>query len=226
MPDTDAKSISPESARALFAIPAFRLFWAARFCDLLAVQIQAVTLAWQVYAVARISHNVPEAALMVGFIGLAQFLPLFALTLNAGAAADRNDRRVIMMLCVGVEIACSVGLALYAFSHREALWPIFAAAAAFGAARAFFSPSSTALAPTLVPRALLPRAIAWNSLNWQSASIIGPAIGGLLCALSPAVAYSASAGLYGLSLLLLVFLKSPARPEPVTASRVALIKEG
>ena len=59
-------AVSPESAKALFAIAPFRLFWAARFCDLLAVQVQAVTMAWQVYAMARLTRSVPEAALMVG----------------------------------------------------------------------------------------------------------------------------------------------------------------
>ena len=73
----------------------------------LRVQIQAIALAWQVYAVARQSASVSEAALAVGMLGLAQFLPMFALTLFAGHAADIYDRRKIMMAGLGVQLCTS-----------------------------------------------------------------------------------------------------------------------
>lgn len=215
-------------APGLFGPGPFRMFWAARFLDLLAVQVQAVTLAWQVYQIARdqLGQSVGEAALSVGIVGLAQFLPLFALTLNAGAAADRTDRRLIMGLCIGVEMACVAALAALTIGGLTALWPIFALAAVFGAARAFFNPASTALAPMLVSREQLPRAIAWNSINWQTAAIFGPALGGLLCAISPAVSYVVVAVLYALSLAFLFALRADTKPVRQLASRVALIKEG
>ncbi|HEX8233800.1 MAG TPA: MFS transporter [Caulobacteraceae bacterium] len=219
---------SPSGAAALFGPGPFRLFWTARFLDLLAVPMQAVTLAWQVYQIARdhLHLSVEQAALQVGIVGLAQFLPLFALTLNAGAAADRTDRRLIMGLCIGVEMVSVIVLAALTAGGLRTLWPIFALAAVFGAARAFFNPASTALAPMLVPRELLPRAIAWNAINWQAAAIIGPAVGGLLCAVSPALSYAVVAGLYALSLLFLLAMRANTRPEPRHESRVALIKEG
>ena len=71
----------------------YALYWGARFCAVLGTQAQAVTLGWQVYEVARGTRSVPEAALLVGMIGLAQFVPLFLLTLPAGEVADRRDRR-------------------------------------------------------------------------------------------------------------------------------------
>jgi len=78
----------------------------------------------------------------------------------------------------------------------------------------------------LVPRALLPRAIAWNSLAWQSASIIGPALGGVLCAASPAISYSVSMGLYVLAAGALVMIRGETRPAVQPGSRWALVKEG
>ena len=78
-------------AKALFGQRDYRHFWFARFMDLLAVQIQAVTIAWQVYELARRQgYDVGEAALAVGMIGLAQFIPLFFLSLISGATADRH----------------------------------------------------------------------------------------------------------------------------------------
>ena len=93
-------------------------------------------------------------------------------------------------------------------------------------ARAFYNPASTALAPMLVPTPLLPRAIAWNSLSWQSAAIAGPALGGLLCAISPAVSYSVVGVIYLVSIGTLLLVKVPQTHVRQTASRIALAKEG
>jgi MFS family permease len=215
-----------DGARALLRQRGYVLFWLSRFIDNLAVQSQGVTIAWQVYAVARRSSSVAESAFAVGMIGLAQFLPLAALTLLAGDTADRHDRRRILMVCIAVEIVCVGILAALSLRGAVALWPIFALAVVFGAARAFFAPASSALGPTLVPRELLPRSIAWSSLAWQGAAITGPALGGLLCAVSPALAYGVAGGLYLVSLIGLFCLEPPARPAPPTASRTELIREG
>jgi MFS family permease len=215
------------SAAALFRHGDYRFFWISRFLDLLGVQIQAVTIAWQVYALARDQHySVGESAFAVGMIGLAQFIPLFFLSLISGATADRRERKMIMAACITVEIVCVAVLAGLSWSGRIELWHIFALAVVFGSARAFFSPASTATAPMLVPRSLLPNAIAWNSLNWQSASILGPAIGGLLCAQSPALAYSVTTVLYVLGLGVLMLVRTDTTPRRQHGSRVELIKEG
>jgi MFS family permease len=96
----------------------------------------------------------------------------------------------------------------------------------FGAGRAFLSPASSAMGPMLVPRPLLPRAIAWNSLSWQTGSIVGPALGGLLCAISPATAFGTSVGLFLVAGLLLLGIKASTRPVVQPGSRWTLIKEG
>ena len=155
-----------------------------------------MTIAWQVYAVARLSHDVRQAAFAVGMIGLAQFLPVIALTLPAGEIADRYDRRLIAAICLAVDAATAAALAILAFVDGHAIWPIYVAAILFGSARTFLSPANTALGPMLVPRPLLPKAIAWTSLAWQGASIIGPALGGVLCAISPVTAFGVAFGFY------------------------------
>src|SRR5690606_15024286 len=109
--------------------------------------------------IARRTSSVPEAAFAVGMIGLAQFLPLFALTLTAGETADRHDRRVILIACVGLEFLTVAALASRGIWAADSLWPIFVAAALFGCARAFYGPAGSATAPMLVPIELLPRAI-------------------------------------------------------------------
>jgi MFS family permease len=218
--------IDPAEAAVLFRQRPFMFFWAARFLANIGSTAQTITIAWQVYAIARQTEDVRHAAFAVGMIGLAQFLPLFALTLTAGETADRYDRRVISMICVGLEVCTSGALAFMAFSHVKAVWPIYIVAVVFGASRAFMSPANTALGPMLVPRSLLPRAIAWNSLAWQGASILGPALGGVLCAISPAVSYSVSLSLYLCAAVSLSLIRATTRPVLQPGSRWALVKEG
>jgi len=212
--------------RALMAQRAYVLMWLARLMGNLATQIESIALAWQVYAVARLSGSVAQGAFAVGMLGLAQFLPMFVLALIAGETADRHDRRIIMALCMVVELASAGALCALAVSHSSVLWPIYLIAVAFGVARVFFSPASAALGPTLVPPVLLPRAIAMNSLNWQMASVIGPAIGGLLVAGSSALAFGAAAALFGGSIVLLCCFVSPPQAWSQGTSRVEQIKEG
>jgi MFS family permease len=202
----------------------YRVFWIARLLQTLAVMCEAVTIGWQVYAVARFSHSVQESAFLVGMVGLAQFLPLFALTLFAGEATDRYNRKTIMLVCLAVEIVCDGGLGLLALHPQPSLLPIFAIAVVFGAIRAF--PVTSAMAPMLVPRAELPRAIAWSSLAWQGGSVVGPMLAGFLIGVSPAVSYGAAVILFIGSGLCIVLIRTDTSPDYQGGKRMALIKEG
>lgn len=217
---------NPATLNDLLRVRPYVWFWIGRLSTTLAVQVQAIALAWQVYAVARHSSSVNQAALAVGMLGLAQFLPMFALTLFAGHAADIYDRRKIMMAGLVVQLLTSALFAAMAHGGLNILWPIYGVAALLGCARAFYTPASAALAPTLVERRLIPRAIVVNSAGNQMATIVGPAMGGLLVAASPVAAFVVSGLLCLASLVSLLLVKSPPRQPPPTASRWALIAEG
>ncbi|MDB5419674.1 MAG: permease of the major facilitator superfamily, partial [Phenylobacterium sp.] len=189
-------------------------------------QIQSVAMGWQMYAIARQTRSVEESAFLVGMIGLAAFAPVFLLTLPAGETADRHDRKTVLMFCFAGEILTVLTLAIATWRGVASITLLLIVAAAFGAARAFFAPANTAMGPMLVPRILLPRAIAWNSLAWQTASIAGPAAGGLLVALSPTHAYVATFLLYLLSALFVALIRKPTQPQVQPGSRWALMKEG
>ncbi len=124
----------------LFRHKDFGLFWGAILCANIAVQIESVTIGWQIYALARTTLSIDQSAFLVGMVGLAQFLPLMLLTLYAGSIADRHDRRLIVMLSLGVEILCIIGLTGFALQPQSNLHAIFLIAAVFGAARAFLNP--------------------------------------------------------------------------------------
>jgi MFS family permease len=212
---------------SVFRYRDYRLFWTGRVFTTLAVQAQSITIGWQVYTVARRFNSVEQGAFLVGMVGLAQFLPLFLLTFIAGAIADRRDRRAIMLGCLCVELVCTLTLAAMALHPTVRLAPIFAVAALFGASRAFLSPAQGAMGPMLVPREVLPRAIAWTSLGYQSASIIGPWLGGALCAVSPSAAYVGAAVLYAVALVSLTCVRADTRPSGHTGrAPLELVREG
>jgi MFS family permease len=218
--------IPTDESASLLARRPYVLFLAGRSLGTLATGSQSVVIAWEIYELARQTMSLAEAAFVVGMIGLAQFLPLFALTLIAGETADRHDRRSILALCYLAQLLISAGLAVRS-AIGGGLWPIFALAGVFGCARAFFQPTASALGPMLVPLWLLPRAIATNSLTNQLALILGPALGGLLCVASPVLGYAVSAGLYATSACCALLIRADTRPpiEP-HRSRVDQIREG
>ncbi|HWA44404.1 MAG TPA: MFS transporter [Hypericibacter adhaerens] len=164
----------------------FALFGAANFLATIAMQMQAVAIGWQVY-------DLTASPFRLGMIGLAEFLPAIGLALVVGPVADRFDRRRIMLLALGGEALCSVGLLFLAVSGHAAFWPILAIASAFGTARAFVAPASRAMMPSLVPPELLNNAVAWSSVSWQVATIGGPALGGFIYLAGPDAVYGTAA---------------------------------
>ncbi len=151
----------------------FRLFWFSRSLATLSFQALAVAVAWQVYSASG-------SAMDLGYVGLAQFLPMFLLTLPAGQLADRFDRRRIIALCQALAAFGAALLCLGTLAGGLAQWQIYAVIALIGAARAVEAPTLAALLPSLVPRVLVPRASAWSASANQTAQICGPAMGGLL----------------------------------------------
>lgn len=212
--------------RELLASRDFMRFWLARITATLGVQIQSVALGWQMYAVARKTMPVAEAAFYVGMLGLAAFIPVFLLALPAGEAADRYDRRRILLWCYALEILTALILLGAAIAQVASIPLLLAISFLFGLSRAFMGPAATATAPMLVPRSLLPRAIAWNSLAWQSASIVGPALGGLLLSHSVSLAYGTTVALYALAAICVGLIGTSTQPQTQPGSRLALMREG
>lgn len=148
------------------------------------MMIQSVAVAWQVYDIAR-------NPLALGYVGLFQFLPLAIFTLPAGAMADRVDRRAMLAGTYVLQTICSALFVAMTIHTPHAIWPFYAVLALFGTARAFAAPASQSLLPNLVPEERFPRAVALTSSTRQTAVIVGPALGGAIYLIGPAVAYAA-----------------------------------
>jgi MFS family permease len=153
----------------------FKTFLMARLLAVLAGQVQAVVVAWQVYDLTR----QPSA---LAYVGLAQFLPMLVLLLPAGDLIDRFSRKPILALSWATSTLCAALLWWLAGHGSAGVSGIYAVLVLFGCARAFSAPALQSLLPQIVPREQLAQAIAANSMLLRAASVGGPFFGGLLYA--------------------------------------------
>ncbi len=171
--DGPVKDGAARRGTAAFAFRDFRLYQLARALVIMGAEAQAVAVAWQVYS---ITHR----AIDLGYTGLALFLPGLLFMLPAGHAADRYDRRVVILVCYALQLVCTVTLFLLAFRGTHNVLLIYAVLFLIGTGRAFSGPASSALVPHLVPQEHFVNAITWGATIFQISNIAGPAAGGLL----------------------------------------------
>lgn len=191
----------------------FRNYWISRLSMTLAQYAMLLIIGWQTYSIARDSGlDEQTSAGYLALIGLLQFLPLFVLTPFVGLAADRFDRRSLARLTVSAQFFSALLLAWTTWQGTISLQVLFAIAVVLGIARAFNGPALSALAPNLVPKAILPNAIALSSIAWQTGMIGGPALGGYLYVVSPALPYAAAAALFAVSVTALSLIGKVPQP--------------
>lgn len=185
------------------------------------MQIQAVAVAWQIW-------ELTEDPFALGLVGLAQFGPMFALTLYAGDVADRYDRRRILSLTYALDAVCAALFLALTLSGVSESWPYFATLVVFGAARAFSAPASQSLLPQIVPLADLPRAISISSTVFQVAVIAGPALGGAVLLLGASAAYAICLCLFATGAVVVfgITMMAPPRRDASSASLFDRVAEG
>src|SRR5579859_1195606 len=146
----------PRRGIEAFASRDFRRFQLARVAAVLGYAAQSVAVAWQVYS---ITHR----AIDLGYTGLVQFIPGLLFLLPAGHAADRFDRRQIILLCYGLQVICTGGLLFLNQSGSHGVYPIYVVLFFIGTARTFSGPANAALIPHLVPEAHFVNAVTWGA---------------------------------------------------------------
>jgi MFS family permease len=207
--------MAPDERKHLTSYLGSRLAGTAGF------QVQSVAVGWQVYSLTGDPMD-------LGWVGLAQFLPLMLLSLYAGQVADRFDRKRIVIVCRLGFAAGSVALAALSLSSAPAVEPIWVVLVWLGSTRAFVGPATSALLPGLVEESRLPRAIAMSSTTFQVAVIVGPAVGGFVYAAGgPVAAYLAAAGLELVAAAQLAGIRKRfPRPDTLRESGLPLLLSG
>ncbi|MFZ3217743.1 MAG: MFS transporter [Candidatus Acidiferrales bacterium] len=179
------------AGRVAFTHPAFVLYELARFFTVVAMEMLSVAVGWQIY---EITHR----TLDLGYVGLAQFLPGILLFLVSGHAADRFNRRKLLMVCYAAFGVCAALLLAISLQHTRHIGPIYAVLVLLGVVRSLNGPVSRALLPQLVSEEHFQNAVAWHSTLFQVGTILGPSVGGLIYALfrGPAAVYATALACY------------------------------
>ena len=211
---------SPPAGTSPLSFADYRYYWIARFTAVMATIAIVVVVGYQLYDTARTDYgmSIKEASFQLGLLGLVQFVPVALLTPVAGWAADRFERRSVAIFSNAIDFVIAATLGWFTWIDGLTLPLIFGLAALHGVARVFSGPAMSAIAPNIVPPAILPRAIAMSSIAWQSASVIGPAAGGLIYAAHPTSVYIFAAALLVISAFTIGRVR-PVLPPPAEVRR-------
>jgi MFS family permease len=190
----------------------FRVFLASRVFMTLAYQMVDIIVYQQVY-------EITKKPLLIGFIGLAEAVPMILVALYAGHVADRRNRRNIILLFNCIVLVAT--LALFAvtidkssFITHEGLISIYALVFIMGVARGFLGPAIFGLMGQVVARELYPSASTWNSTIWHTAAVIGPALGGLCYARFEAGPSYGIAGFFLFVSIIMMYIMIKPKPLP------------
>ena len=193
-----SENVTP--ATPLWRHRSFAQYWVSRIFSTVAMQMQNVAVAWQMYG---LTHDPFD----LGLVGLTQFIPAALFVLVAGHIADRYDRRRIVSICQFVACLASATLAIGSAGGWMTRESLLAVVFINGSCRAFEQTTLTTLLPGIVPLPMLARATAAGASASQLAVIAGPAAGGLLYALSPELVYALCGTLYLTSSTLISLVK-------------------
>jgi MFS family permease len=168
----------------------FRLLWLGQLISITGSQMQIVAVDWHIYELLKgqtylfslLGWDIPlqAEALGLGGLGLMRVLPIIVFALVGGVLADALDRRRLMMWTQGAAAVFAGLLALATFGGYDSVPVVYLLTAATAAAMAFDNPARQSLIPNLVPREHLSNAVSLNTLMWQIATIVGPALTGVL----------------------------------------------
>src|SRR4051794_16178015 len=182
----------------------------------------------QVMAQGYVMSTLTTKALWLGMANLAAGLPMLALTMIGGSAADRFDKRKILLATQFVQIALACGLGLLVMTGKIAIWQILIFAGILGVSNSFEMPALSALVPELVKREQIQGAISIDRSVFHGSRVIGPTIGGILInAWGTASAFFANAVSF-VALIIAILSLPPRRPgtKEEEEKRTSGIKDG
>lgn len=184
----------------------FRRLYYGQSLSYIGRELTVVAVPYQVYLLTG-------SSLAVGALGLAQLIPLLAVSLVGGAVVDAVDRRMVLVVSEVMLALTAVGLAVNASAEQPAVWPLYVLTGVNAGLSAFGNPARTSALPTVLPRRLLASGFALNQTMSEVASAVGPAVAGFLIAqFSLTLTYALDAVAFLVGALVLIGV-GPLRPE-------------
>lgn len=193
--------------------PTFRALWIATLASNIGTWLQSVGAAW-------LMTSLTPSSTMVALVQAATSLPMFLLSLPAGALADVLDRRRILLVTQSWMLLSAAALGLLTAGGYTTPWVLLLLTTSIGLGAALNQPAWQASLPELVPREDLAPAIALGSIGFNIARALGPALGGLIVASAGAGAnFLLNAASFLGVLVVLYRWKRPPRSSVLPAER-------
>jgi MFS family permease len=153
----------------------YSLLLIGNFIAAMGEQMLTTAIGWELY-------ERTNSAFLLGMVGLVQIFPALVFSLYAGHVADRFNRKLIVVVTQIVLVLASLGLTALSYWHGPLLL-IYGCLFIIGSAMAFNNPAVATLPAQIVPEEAFENAATWSSSSWQLATVIGPALGGLVIAI-------------------------------------------
>lgn len=202
-------------------VPVFRNYLLGAFVSEMGNQMQTVAVAWQIYEMTR-------NPLYLGLIGVANFIPIMIFSLFGGLAADKVDRKKLLIWSLLVQIIMALIFFYLSFTGQISPPLIYIILFFVATAQSFSVPARSAIFPNLVPRQFFMNAVSLHTLQFQSATLIGPAIAGFLIAgLGVSAVYLINAFSFLFFILSILLIKVPVfNHDKVVEFNLNSLKEG
>ncbi len=184
-----------------------------------AMQINIVARSW-------LAYDITGSALMLGVVAAARSLPQLCLAPVGGVAADRFDKRRLLIGSQFVLTLLALGNAILVHMGVIEIWHLFVIGVVQGITHPFTMPTRTALVPHLVSERQIPNALALDSTGRNINRVAAPALAGILIAVDPTLAFYAIFVAYALATLTLIGLPSGFRGEALKGSPLSEIAVG
>lgn len=199
----------------------FRLLWIGLLISRIGSEMQVVAVVWQTYLLTN-------SPISLGLIGLSRFLPVLFFSLVGGVAADRYDRRKVMMVA---QLAMAmVSLVLFSATAKGTITAeiIYLLIAANSLAGVFDTPARQSIVPLLVPKKDFVNAVSLNTMMWHTAIVLGPSVAGfVIAAMGVDVVYIFNAATFVVSIIALILMKKGGRETATRSSfSVESVSEG
>ena len=185
----------------------YRLLFFGQLISFFGSMMSFIVVPWQMY-------QLTESSAMVGYISIAEFVPMFTLAFVGGALADYLDKRKMLRFTEIGQTVVTLILLLNSLLPQPRIWVLFVAVALHAALAALQRPAFESFIQKVIPAEMMSAVMALNSIRFSIGMIVGPAVAGIIATqFTPSWAYFIDLVTFGASLLAVFLIRFVPPPE-------------
>lgn len=185
----------------------YRLLFFGQLISFFGSMMTFIVVPWQMY-------QLTQSSAMVGYIYLAEFVPMLVLAFVGGALADYFDKRKLLRFTELGQGAASAILLANSLLPNPQVWVLFLCVATHAGLAAIQRPAFESFIQKVIPAELMSAVMALNSIRWSVGAIVSPAIAGVIAVgLGPSVAYALDLVTFGGTIFAVYAISAVPSPE-------------